>query len=523
MNEYEEVYHIKQNIEKSISENKLFELSIDEATLVVLEKVGVFYALSHSVQYEKIQGYMKTLAKTNATEINEISFIQESLKWIFRWCTKYCRNKSIINKEDLVADDIYNLMGIAYSYERFFDMWEMHRQKKVKYNKKGNKVTFDYIHEEIYKIHLFYDTIFREIDNEKKMEELDTLDVSRVNLTQIMNDAHQMDFNCSFNIEFKEFNLEDYKIFSTALTQMFTQNMLDNYIGENYIIEPGLEGAICLKKETWIYQLSVETKLDCEKIERIIDFFTYDFSDSKGDISLSYFVPLSDNYLVVSEAIFNLSRPEANAMRLLAKKGSSNYDFAQNNFEGEERARVKKSIGKKYLTSYGVDKSKKNIPGIDLLVYDPEINHLQIIELKYKIPIESTRDINNLDKMLEKAYKQVEEARRYTNDNLALILKEYFGETYRQTVPSKIDYFVLTNYSIGTGINASVPTPILLLDHYVELMKNRNGMELVRTVLNSHDKKLPIEQKKRYSRFSLLGYKILIPEYSFRFRQEYHE
>ncbi|MFJ9383809.1 hypothetical protein ACIROD_08635 [Peribacillus sp. NPDC101481] len=516
MNEYEELYLVKQNIEKSISENRLFELTIEEATLIVLEKVGVLYTLSHSASYDNMQEYLKKLAKTNATELNEISFIQESLKWIFRWCTKYCRSESIINKKDLVADDIYKLMGVAYSYEKFSDMWEMHGQKKTKFNKKGNKITFDYYNEEIYKTHLFYDTFFREIDNAKKMEVLENLEVNRENIVQIINNAHQMDFNCTFNIEFKEFNLEDYKRFSTELTQIFSHNLLDNYIGNSYIIDPGFEGVLCLKKEKWIDKLSAKTKLGREKIERIIDFFTYDFSDIKSDISLSYFVPLSDNYLAVSDAIFNLSRPEANAMRLLAKKRSSNYDFAQNNFEDEERASITNNIPAKYLTSYGVDKSKKNIPGMDLLVYDPEINHLQIIELKYKIPVDSTRDINNLDQMLEKAYKQVEEARRYTNDNLTLILKEYFGETYRHTLPNEIDYFVLTNYSIGTGINVNIPTPILLVDHYIELMKHKNGMELVRTILNKNDKMLPIEQKKRYSRFSLLGNKILIPEYSFK-------
>lgn len=517
MNEHEVLYLIKQNLEKSISENRLFELTIEEAALVVLEKVGVFYRISHSSSHNNIQKYIKELTKTNATEINEISFIQESLKWIFRWCTKYCKNESLINKKELVADDIYELMGIAYSYDQFFDMWELHRNKKIKFSKKGNKITFDYYSEEIYEIHLFYDTFFRENDNAKKMEMLATTDINRENMVGILNNAHQLDFNCSFNMEFKEFNLEDYKIFSSVLTQMFSETLLGNYVGNSYVINPEFEGLLYFKKENWLDKLVIQTKLDREKVERIIDFFTYDLSDVKSDISLSYFVPLSDDYLVVSEAVFTLSRPEVNAMRLLAKKRSSNYDLAQNNFEGEERTKIEKNINAKYLTGYGVDKSKKNIPGMDLLVYDQEINHLQIIELKYKIPVDSTRDINNLDEMLEKAYRQVEEARRYVDGNLELILKEYFGEAYKQTVPDEIDYFVLTNYSIGTGISVKVPTPILLVDHYIELMQCRNGMELVKKILNDTDKMLPIEKKKRYSRFSLLGNKILIPEYSFRF------
>lgn len=48
---------------------------------------------------------------------------------------------------------------------------------------------------------------------------------------------------------------------------------------------------------------------------------------------------------------------------------------------------------------------------MDLLVYDKKNNHLQVIELKYKIPVDSERDITNLDKMLEVAYAQLEWAK----------------------------------------------------------------------------------------------------------------
>lgn len=117
--------------------------------------------------------------------------------------------------------------------------------------------------------------------------------------------------------------------------------------------------------------------------------------------------------------------------------------------------------------------------------------------------------------MLEKGYKQIDEAKRYTDNNLPLILKEYFGETYEKITPNKIDFFILTNFSIGSGANADLPTPILLIDHYIEVMKNNDGMDQISTILNTKDKMLPIKQNKRYSRFSLLGNKILIPEYSF--------
>ncbi|MFS0659451.1 hypothetical protein AB1L07_11485 [Niallia alba] len=516
MNEYEVMYMIKQNIEKEISKNKLFKLSVEEATLTVLQKVGVLYRVNHTAPLENIQEYLKKIVKTNKTQINESSFFQESVKWIFRWCTQYCGESSLIDKKEVLADDIYDLMGIAYSYDNFFKMWDLHRVKKIKYSKKANKITFDYKNEDVYRAHVLYDSFIREINYKKQIKELNSFEVNQDNIIEIMNHAHQMDFNCSFNIWFEGFTLEDYKFFSTAITEIFMHTMLSNMNRNNYIINPGSEGILCLQREEWINQLSVKSKLNYETVDNIIKFFTYDFSSHSSDISLSYFVPHSNNYLLVSEAVFSLSRPEVNAMRLLAKKSSVNYDRAQNNFENEEISFIKEKLNSKYLMTDNIDKSKKFRPGMDLLVYDKENNHLQVIELKFKIPIESTWDIIQLDKMLDKAYSQIEEAKQYTKINLSSILNEYFGEPYEHITPSKIDFFILTNYSVGTGIGVSLPTPILLIDHYIEVMKNIDGMEQVRTILNQKDKMLPGKQNKRYSRFSLLGNKILIPEYSIK-------
>lgn len=77
---------------------------------------------------------------------------------------------------------------------------------------------------------------------------------------------------------------------------------------------------LCLGKETWISILSAKTKIDNTKIENMIDFFTFNTKNIESDISLEYFIPYKNDSLILSEAIFNLSRPQANALRLLAKK-----------------------------------------------------------------------------------------------------------------------------------------------------------------------------------------------------------
>lgn len=514
MNEFQELYLVKEEIEKKISVNKLFKLSITDASQIILKNVAVFNRIILSAELEKIQNYLKKIAKTNITVVDEVDFFQESLKWIFRWCSRYCSVVSTINKNEVVADDIFELMGVAFAYDKFHKMWDLHSTKKTIYTKINNKITFDFRNEEVYKTHVFYDSYYREYKKEKQKEELFSLISNNRDLIQNMHYAHQMGFSSSLSMEFEGFNLEEYKLFTSTLTKIFTEHMLTS-LRENIIV-PGKDGLLYLIKEEWIDLLSKQSDLSKKTVENIINFLTYDFSNESSDISLSYFLPLLDNQLLVSEVIFNLSNPEVNIMRLLAKRESSNFDRAQNNFEAEERKYIKNSILGKYLVSNVLDKSKKNRPGMDLIVYDKEFNHLQIIELKYKVPIESVRDITNLDNNLEKAYEQVKEAKNYVEENISIILGEYFGEEYKNIIPEKVDYFVLTNFSVGTGINCSLPTQILLADHYIEIMKKQNGMELIRCVLNDKKKMLPIKESKRYSRFSLLGYKILIPEHSFR-------
>ena len=97
---------------------------------------------------------------------------------------------------------------------------------------------------------------------------------------------------------------------------------------------------------------------------------------------------------------------------------------------------------------------------MDAIVYDKEKKHLQVIELKYKLPIESTSDLINLDAMLNKAYNQIKIAEEMVEENKTFILEEYFGESFKGIIPDFVDYcynklfsrnrqklyFAITNY-----------------------------------------------------------------------------
>ena len=82
MNRFEYLYHKKQLLEKKIAKNDLFKLGTKDAIQCVMIKVGMLYSFFTVGDYNKKQQYMKKLIKTNATDIDEITFFQESLKWI---------------------------------------------------------------------------------------------------------------------------------------------------------------------------------------------------------------------------------------------------------------------------------------------------------------------------------------------------------------------------------------------------------------------------------------------------------
>lgn len=504
MNRFEYLYHKKQLLEKKIAKNDLFKLDTKDAIQCVMIKVGMLYPFFAVGEYNKKQQYMKKLIKTNATDIDEITFFQESLKWICRWCSKYCATESNYSGE-IIADQVYELMGLAYAYNEFVKFSFYHSKHIVTYNVYGNCIQFEYINEESYQVHELYNTWIRKYTEER--EYLNCLiQCSTKSDLEVMEVIHRSDFNFNYNFMFGKFSLKDYEEVSTALNDYVIRKMTNNHV-----LIPGIAGVSVWQREDLVKMLVRKSGIDEEKVEEMINFFQYNTDDKNADLSLNYFFELDDGRIMFSEAIFNMQRPATNALRILAKCQSELYKKEQNMFEKEQQNRITEIVGKRFLVAKNFTRAQIIRPGMDMLVYDKENNHLQVIELKYKIPVDSERDITNLDKMLETAYVQLEWAKQYVSEHKE-ILEEYFGSDYIGIVPKEVDHFVITNYEIGTGVNCQLPSPILLEEHYMQLMQWGDGMESVQKVLRDKKKGMGGKIRKRYSRFSLIDFKIKIPE-----------
>lgn len=507
MNEYEYLYDKKKSLLEEIRKHKIFKLNIKDAVYCVMVKVGMLSCMFRLLAENEKQEYLKKLVHTNCTVIDESVFIQESLKWICRWCSEYCSPKSDYN-ENVYADEIYELMGQAYAYEIFNDFSFFHSKKIVKYQKIANIINFDYLNEENYRVHVLYDKILQRMHDDKESKNVLNNRGEKTDL-ELIERSHRIDFNFGYNFNFGNFNLKDYEEFSAGLN-----NYVFDKIRKPHVVIPGEEGLICLSRHEWVNLLSKESGLSVDTVENIIDFFQYNYQEENADLSLTYFFQQEDGRLLLSEYIFLFQRPAVNALRLLAKRQSELYKAEQNAFEDEQKRKIIDLLSDRYEITKVMTKEQQLRPGMDMLVYDRENKNLQVIELKYKIPIESARDITNLDEMLKKAYGQIMLAEKYVKKNTDTILEEYFGISYHGIVPNNIDYFVLTNYSIGTGMGVQLPSPILLEEHYLWLMKLENGMEYIHEVLVNKEKKCIGIIKKRYARFSLPNCKFKIPDYT---------
>ena len=72
MNEFEQIYSIKMEIDQNISKHRLFLLSKEDAINTVFEKLGVLFRLILSAYHNNVMEYIKKKVKTNAVNMQMV-------------------------------------------------------------------------------------------------------------------------------------------------------------------------------------------------------------------------------------------------------------------------------------------------------------------------------------------------------------------------------------------------------------------------------------------------------------------
>lgn len=470
MNDYEKLYKLLKNIEFHISKHELFTLSYDKAIQTILRKL---YVIKKTRMMSKIEEEIILCKEMdlNHHHLDTLDYYQESLKWIFRWCKKYCSGSS---ENKIYAKSVIELMHLAYLYEKYYNLWFLHSKGLLNVNIRNKSIKFTPV-KESFKYSCIYDSFI--------IDFLNKTFIKNDNLTPYMQliSVHEESLNLLNNYELQDFTVNDYKKISIFLNEYLVQHY---YKTKVYVIKEN-DAYLCKTKSEWINLIHKEINISKKKIESIINYFTYD-KDNDLDINLLLFIPI-DGRLAISEDVFMMSDPSNNFLRLLANRKEKEFDKYQNTFEYMDKNYIKERISDRYLVSSGKTKAESIRPGMDVLIYDPKSSILHVIEMKHKIPIDSVTELCKLDKMLKKAQKQISIAHKYCELHQEKILSEYFGKKLNNVKPKIIVNLILTNYTIGSGFYLNFPSKVLNLDHYIYIM-NKHGIEKINSILVSKNK-----------------------------------
>ena len=505
----QEIYEIRKKIEEEFYSHEFFSMNSEQAAELIFKKLGTIHRIITGHEH-----IFKRQLNLDFPLFDMASFFQESLNEIFKGLILTYEKERISNYK-ITVEEILDLMSIGYkiSIFRTYEYFHSKDVVKVTINKK-NRMDFNYVNDEVVKYNITYDVLFRDLEVYGNQKEIVKRNLN--NIFDVLDFSHKQMFQINVDIDFGDFTLKDYIEFTTILNKIIIRGTYQFFIVAN---EYGFEKH---KLSEWVKKIRKETYLSSKKIEKIITFLTFDFTDSHSDISLSYFVSV-DGELMVLNTLFMIQRLDTNIIRLLNIKNKSKFDSEQKKLEEHQVCQIINNLDSRYL----IERGKKAIPGVDLLVYSPFHNELHIIELKFKLPIDSAQEIIKLDQQnLKKALIQNKKAKFHIDENS--VLSEYFGENFFNKKPNRIQYFTLTNYSIGIGTSTELPSSILLIDHYLRLMNTSIGNVLVNDALSRNDKGMPRKFTKRFSKIELYDYQFVIPMHGAEFKNirefidEYH-
>lgn len=467
----QKIYLIKNKIDNYIRNLDIFKVSIENALEEILVRHSelIFF---WTFNQKNIFNISNKYAKFDISDSNMESLIQESIKWAIKWAFDYCPVNSQFTKK-FVMQDMLDLFELAYVYDVFFEQWWSFTKKRLDISIDQNSIRF--INKNVNeKYFASYNYWRQSIRNEKIIEEI-SVTSSNHDVVSLMSKVQKREFEVTKNWDFGTFKYKDLINFSIALDQYLNEaNIMPSKV--NIIMNMrsnAMKYIIVKSKEEWVSLFSMRTDLISSKIEAIIDIFTYN-PHNKCEISHQFFIPLK-NKLAISSRFVGISvRPERNFLSMLPKIDKMFFDKISNDFEEIQKQKIIKLIAEKnnnLLFSEGTSRKQALRPGMDLLVLDKSTLKLLVVELKYNIPPSTAAEVTRVDKKLHEGVSAIKIAKNYIKDNLKTVMREYFGNHYEGALPTDYEGIVITNEEIGTGHYVEFNSPIITIDHFIEVLK----------------------------------------------------
>lgn len=463
------------SIKEEILKHDFFKIEREKAIKLLISRLETSIVIS--------KGYLFSTSPNDDLSTNVsrlIGTIQATLPFIFY----NLHEEQRIENSKIEVIELLNLIQRICDYLELKKNIQLYKMQilNVVYNRQA--IRFEY-KDDLFKINDIYNGYWHAREQNNALEYAESLE-----------DITEQMFDLTVDINIGQFSMEDYKIFCKGIDSLISTEYIKPVMNVNEI------GYIELEKDKWVDRLSqLIPELSSEKIGYIIEFLIYNFEDIDCDPILSYFIPI-DGKLLLSMNMFSTQRLDKNLLRLLLQKNEAHFQNEQKKLEKHQinELRLQK------LSIYEFDTDKNGSPGEDLIVYDKKANIVHVIELKYKLPVDSINDLKSLKKMLAKARKQNEQAQlAVTIDN---VFEKYFDGKYKNKKPKEVLYFSLTNYAIYYDSGQS----IMLAQHYAELLKKDNCSERLKKIFNDPFRGINMKPNVKFKKINLFGNVVKIPK-----------
>lgn len=311
--------------------------------------------------------------------------------------------------------------------------------------------------------------------------------------------------------EFDLFTLSDYKRFWISLATLCYIHFFSDLKVSDPLVRLN-NSTIIQSKENMLNYIVSTSGLTKEKVERIMDYITYNPQKRNVDIMYQPIVDIGDNMLVIAPILFMGSRPERNLLAVISSMKDQKYSKEVNDLE-ELMVQELETVVSKYNNIQCV--KHKNLggrlPDIDFAVLDKITNSMLLCELKWFAAADSAKEVYAKEDEITHGCQQMESIMAYA----MVDKKRFFNQVFGIDNGEDIDIFccVIARHNIRTQ-NKYIP--VIDLKRIKELL-NCNSLNNVFHIIRNHEyePKMPDEATITHQEISYGGYIFKIPAICF--------
>lgn len=275
--------------------------------------------------------------------------------------------------------------------------------------------------------------------------------------------------------KFNEITINDLKIFWRIIsTKSFIHCSVCMKSGQ-----PGCavnDSVIITSRDQIVDFVLKYSDLKREVVEKIVTYLTYneEYYKKKIDVLWAPFIELDKGMCAISPNLILSSNPERNLISLINKLDSDAYSRLSIEKESimEENIKDKLKDYKNLIIKTNRPLTKE-LPDIDIVIFDDNSDCLLMCELKWLLESDSVQEVFARDEDLQKGLLQAKSIQDYANENMDDLLNRAYGKN--DFHPKKYCSCVVTMNNIGTSKLNNEGINIIDYEMFCKLVSKNNG------------------------------------------------